>query len=88
MLKQIRWNKKRNWIDTRYAKPFKVRQAIKRMQMAQACAVGAQLVSTISSAPASNALQRASKAMGAAVHVMNTQRIVIGIAGGLPIGRL
>jgi hypothetical protein len=88
MLKQIRWNKKRKWIDTRYAKPYKARLAIKRMQMAQAYAVCAQLVSTISSAPASGAIQRASKAMSIATHVMNTQRIVIGISDGLSVGKL
>ena len=83
MLKQIKWNKKRKWINTRYAKPYKARRAIKHMQMAQACAIGAQLVSTIAAAPASDALQRASKSMAAAIGVINTQQVILSVADTL-----
>jgi len=67
MLKQIRWNKKRKWINTRYAKPFKARQAIKHMMAAQSLAVSIASMSQAQSASAVTAYDKLSKGVRVAI---------------------
>jgi len=61
MLKQIRWNKKRKWINTRYAKPYKARKAAKHMMAAQSLAASIASMSQVQAASAVTAYDKLSK---------------------------
>lgn len=56
MLKQVKWNKKRKWSETRYAKPFKARAAIGRVKAAIIASCAAARLSAIVSHTASDSL--------------------------------
>ena len=49
MMKQIKWNKKRKWQDTRYCKPFIARLALRRVNTAAMAASALARLSAMSS---------------------------------------
>lgn len=82
MLKQIRWNKKRKWINTRYAKPYKARQAVKQMMAAQLLSASIASISQVQSANAVTAYDKLSKGVKVAIIAMQAFTSVNNILKG------
>lgn len=65
-MKQVKWNKKRKWLDTRYCKPFMRRLAVRRMLAAQVAAAAKHNIQAISSHLATSELDRIKKSIAIA----------------------
>lgn len=61
MLKQVKWNKKRKWSETRYAKHFHARGLIRMARVAQIASCAAAHLSAIASQTASDSLSEVEK---------------------------
>ena len=72
MMKQIKWNKKRKWQDTRYCKPFRARLAFRRANAAMMAATSLFHMRAIASQPATDSLGRENKALAMGNLVANT----------------
>lgn len=71
-MKQVKWNKKRKWADTRYCKPFKARLSFRHANAAM-IAIGAQLqVSAIASKGATDAFAMMGKSVAMANIMLNS----------------
>lgn len=66
MMKQVRWNKKRRWIDTRYCKPFVRRAALKRLMAAQVAAAAGHSIRVMSSHLAEGPAEQCAKSIAIA----------------------
>ena len=67
MLKQVKRNKRLDWRSSRYSKPFKAREVIRRARCSAVLAQGAAMISAISSTSAcGNGFMEARKAIAMA----------------------
>jgi hypothetical protein len=75
-MKQVKWNKKRKWVDTRYCKPFKARLAFRNYNAAM-IAAGAQLqASSIAAQRATDAFSMMGKSVAMANIMLNSATVI------------
>lgn len=65
-MKQVKWNKKRKWLDTRYCKPFMRRLAMRRILAAQVAISAKYSIQAISSHFAASEAERLGKSIAIA----------------------